>query len=211
MFWLRLPKICCFFLDRYVKLVDTKLSFGENGFAKFKHFIFDKSLQKTKRFYPHRHNLDGFYVAKLVKCDKGERGRNKLVDTKNPFETLEGNVKDPNEENEQEKEAKLMKWGLQKNDKIFEKFINDSQFENDNLNNNDNNNNIGNKESSTNDSDSLLTRKFGKKHKRSKKNKNKNKYNRSVNKAFGNKNGSARKKKSNSIPKKTPKKHAKDA
>eukprot|EP01084_Bolivina_argentea_P010698 19942_1 len=64
---------------RYVKVVDTGLQFGENGFSKFKHLKFHNDLVKTKRYYPHIHNLDGFYVAKLYKCDKGKRGKKKIV------------------------------------------------------------------------------------------------------------------------------------
>ena len=59
---------------RFVKVMDTGLKFGEDGFTRFKDMRFDKSLSKTKRYYPHIHNLDGFYVAKLYKCDKGIKG-----------------------------------------------------------------------------------------------------------------------------------------
>ena len=68
--------------NRFVKVVDCGLKFGQDGFTKFKHLKFDKSLNKTKRFYPHIHNLDGFYVAKLYKCDKGIKGKkHKLENT----------------------------------------------------------------------------------------------------------------------------------
>ena len=134
---------------RYVKVVDTKLPFGINGFSKFKRFRWDQSLQKTKRYYPHSHNLDGFYVAKLIKCDKGERGKNKLIDTSNPF--ADGNI-DANElikdkkEKEKEKEKndrekKLLSWGLNTNDKYFEKFISESSFKNSNNNSSNSNSN----------------------------------------------------------------------
>lgn len=50
-----------------VQLMDTGLEFGEEGFVSIKDKQFNKSLKLTRRYYPHTHNLDGFYVAKLIK------------------------------------------------------------------------------------------------------------------------------------------------
>jgi ribosomal RNA methyltransferase Nop2 len=50
-----------------VKLVETGLTFGVEGFRNFEGRRFDGGMGMTRRFYPHRYNVDGFFVSKFRK------------------------------------------------------------------------------------------------------------------------------------------------
>eukprot|EP00108_Taenia_solium_P001188 TsM_000635500 transcript=TsM_000635500 gene=TsM_000635500 len=53
---------------RKVQLEETNL-FGERGFTSFKGLHFSPKMNRTRRFYPHKHNVDGFFVAKLKRLE----------------------------------------------------------------------------------------------------------------------------------------------
>ena len=57
--------------NRFVKLVETGLEVGNPGMQHYKDKRFHPSLKLSKRIYPHVHNMDGFYVAKLRKFANG--------------------------------------------------------------------------------------------------------------------------------------------
>lgn len=50
-----------------VKLVETGLAIGKEGFTSFRGKHFNSKLSLTRRYYPHTYNVDGFYVAKFQK------------------------------------------------------------------------------------------------------------------------------------------------
>ncbi|KAG9236124.1 putative ribosomal RNA methyltransferase Nop2 [Amylocarpus encephaloides] len=50
-----------------VKLVETGLAFGKEGFTAYMGKTFDRSLKMTRRYYPHAYNVDGFFVSKFKK------------------------------------------------------------------------------------------------------------------------------------------------
>lgn len=53
--------------EHCLQIVPTGLEFGREGFTKYRIFRFHPSLKHARRFYPHAHNLDGFFVCKLQK------------------------------------------------------------------------------------------------------------------------------------------------
>ena len=54
---------------RNVKVVplEESLNFGVKGYTKYRQHRFHPSIANARRYYPHVHNLDGFFVCKLKK------------------------------------------------------------------------------------------------------------------------------------------------
>lgn len=48
-----------------VKLVPTGIDFGRDGFTRYRERVFDPRMHLCKRVFPHAHNVDGFFLARL--------------------------------------------------------------------------------------------------------------------------------------------------
>jgi ribosomal RNA methyltransferase Nop2 len=71
---------------RCVRIVPTGLSFGEEGFVNFKQHHFHPTMKLARRFYPHKLNVDGFFVCKLKKYSNTIVQSDKAAE--NPSSTL---------------------------------------------------------------------------------------------------------------------------
>jgi ribosomal RNA methyltransferase Nop2 len=59
--------------SRYVKIVDTGLELENKAVTKYKDSHYNDRMKYCIRVLPHVHNMDGFFVAKLLKVKDGER------------------------------------------------------------------------------------------------------------------------------------------
>ena len=58
---------------RFVKLVETGLPIEKEGITSYEDVRYDPRVKLTRRVYPHMHNMDGFFIAKMIKVKDGKR------------------------------------------------------------------------------------------------------------------------------------------
>jgi len=63
---------------RHIKVIETGLEFGKEGFTRYRGKSFHPSLKLARRYYPHAHNIDGFFVCKLHKYANGIKSDSRL-------------------------------------------------------------------------------------------------------------------------------------
>ena len=115
---------------RYVKCIETGIEIGEPGLVKFREKHFHPSISNTRRIYPHIHNIDGFFIAKLKKYNDGpkikgeiqkEEKKNKNTDKKKEddkkinIDDYENNLEEesePEDIQEQIKKGKLKNYNI---------------------------------------------------------------------------------------------------
>jgi hypothetical protein len=72
---------CGFEQRRLPQVVPTGLEFGREGFVRYRAFRFHPSVKESRRFYPHVHNVDGFFVCKLKKMGNEKHAGAKATGT----------------------------------------------------------------------------------------------------------------------------------
>ncbi|TFK76544.1 NOL1/NOP2/sun family putative RNA met [Pluteus cervinus] len=98
-----------------IRLVDTDLEFGREGYTQYRGKVFNSNLKLTRRFYPHVHNMDGFYVAKFkvekrqkpaTVAEAADEAQDVVMGNPGAQEVQEGNAFDSDEDKPYLEEAK---------------------------------------------------------------------------------------------------------
>ena len=89
-------------------MVETGLEVGEPGFVSYQQMRFAPSMNLCKRIYPHVHNLDGFFVAKLKKFANGEKSI-QAISSANEEQTKKQKQQEKKRRENQKKKKQRMK------------------------------------------------------------------------------------------------------
>lgn len=97
-----------------VKLVETGLTFGVEGFVHYMGKTFDSKMKMTRRFYPHKYNVDGFFVCKLKKLAPSRVGKGTGEQTNHSI--LTPTTATDGEEQDEEAEAEIPFGGFEEDE-----------------------------------------------------------------------------------------------
>lgn len=115
--------------NRYVKLVETGLEVGEPGFTNFREKRFHQTMKLAKRIYPHVHNMDGFFVAKLRKFANGVKSVEAISNAEEEARVKSEAKKRKQKQNSKKKQQKNKK-KLQKEAESSDKVADDKSKDN---------------------------------------------------------------------------------
>ncbi|TVY41836.1 25S rRNA (cytosine-C(5))-methyltransferase [Lachnellula occidentalis] len=106
-----------------VKLVETGLVFGKEGFTSYMGKQFNQSLKMTRRYYPHAYNVDGFFVAKFKKTAPSPAGSSASSNgvKKDDIDEMDIDRRPVPETEEEEKEDAFGGWDDEEDEKYMEK------------------------------------------------------------------------------------------
>ena len=88
-----------------VRLVETGLTFGVDGFVSYMGKQFDPKMKTTKRFYPHAYNVDGFFVSKFKKTGPSPNMSTKAAGVTNGDSSAMGDRTPITTDNEEQEEG----------------------------------------------------------------------------------------------------------
>lgn len=88
--------------------MESGLEVGSNGLTAYNEKRFHPSMSLCKRIYPHVHNMDGFFVAKLKKFANGEKTQ-EAISTAHEEQQVTQQLKEKKKKATQKKKAQKVK------------------------------------------------------------------------------------------------------
>src|SRR5438874_8029390 len=85
---------------RNVRIESTGLPFGDEGYVRYRGKNFGPDMKLCRRYWPHKHNLDGFFVCRLRKFSNVIPEQRKETESEDEDESEENDGEEQNEDGE---------------------------------------------------------------------------------------------------------------